>query len=644
MKYGLVGSKGQALMLLIQRLYSNRLGLLGLIGVSAMGLLGLALSLQRPLPYLNLGLGWQGWLTLAVTLAAFLLNALTSLAAEMVFLGGLAVLYITGILSTEEALAGFSNPGMVTVGVLYIVVTGLEQTGGLDLISQALLGLPKGQTAALVRLVFPVMGLSAFLNNTPVVAMFIPVVSDWCRKLRISPSKLMIPLSYAAIMGGMCTLIGTSTNLVVNGLVIANTDLPSLKMFDVAWVGLPCVFVGSLLLLTAHRWLLPARKPAISEGDDPRQYTVEMVVEAGSSLVGKTVEQAGLRHLPGLYLVEIQRGWQLLTAISPREVLQPKDQLVFVGAVTSIVDLHQIRGLKPATDQVFKLNIPRSDRTLIEAVVSNTCPLVGKTIREGKFRNHYRAVVLAVGRNGERLQGKLGDIRLRPGDTLLLEAHPSFLEERRVSRDFYLVTDIPDSEPLRHEKAPLAIAILLGMVLLAAVGGIDMLKAASLAALFMLALGCCSPFRAFKNINWSVLLVIGAALGIGQALQVTGAAGLMANTVVGWAGDNPWIALALVYGVTTVLTECITNNAAAAMVFPVALAMSQSLGVSFMPFVIAIMIAASASFSTPIGYQTNLMVYGPGGYRFSDFLRVGIPFNVSFWIITVLVAPRVFPF
>lgn len=641
MKYGLVRSKRQLVTDLGQRLYRHWLGLT-LLGLGLAGMVGLTQLVSLPLS--NLGMGWQGGLTMAVTLAVFLLNALTSLAAEVVFLGGLAVLYVFGILTTDAALAGFSNPGMVTVGVLYIVVTGLEQTGGLDLVSQTLLGLPKGKTAALVRLVFPVMGLSAFLNNTPVVAMFIPVVSDWCRKLRISPSKLMIPLSYAAIMGGMCTLIGTSTNLVVNGLVIAETDLPGLQMFDVAWVGLPCVIAGSFLLLTAHRWLLPARKPAISEGDDPRQYTVEMVVEHNSPLAGKTVEQAGLRHLPGLYLVEIQRGQQLLTAISPREVLQQHDQLVFAGAVTSIVDLHQIRGLKPATDQVFKLNTPRSDRTLIEAVVSNTCPLVGQTIREGHFRNHYRAVVLAVGRNGERLQGKIGDIRLRPGDTLLLEAHPSFLEERRVSRDFYLVTDIPDSEPLRHEKAPLAIAILVGMVLLAALGWMDMLKAVALAAVLMLSLGCCSPYRAFKNINWSVLLVIGAALGIGQALQSTGVATLLADTVVSSAGDNPWIALALVYGVTSLLTECITNNAAAALVFPVALAMSETLGVSFMPFVIAIMIAASASFSTPIGYQTNLMVYGPGGYRFSDFLRVGIPFNLTFWVITVLLAPRIFPF
>lgn len=599
-----------------------------------------------PLPQLlsATGLSWQAWLTITVTVSVFGLNALTSLAAEVIFLGGLAVLFVSGVLSPDDALAGFSNPGMVTVGVLYIVVTGLEQTGGLDQISQVLLGLPKGQTAALVRLMFPVMGLSAFLNNTPVVAMFIPVVGDWCRKLRISPSKLMIPLSYAAIMGGMCTLIGTSTNLVVNGLLIAKTDHPGLGLFSISRVGIPCALAGTVLLMLAHRWLLPARQPAISETDDPRQYTVEMVVDTSSPLAGKTIEQAGLRHLPGLYLMEIQRQQQLLTAIGPREMLREGDQLVFVGMVDSIVDLHHIRGLKPATDQVFKLDAPRSERVLIEAVVSDTCPLVGHTIREGQFRTHYGAVVLAAGRNGERLKGKLGDIRLRPGDTLLLEAPASFAEERRMSRDFYLVSHIPNSEPLRHDKANLAIAILVGMVLLAAFGWMDMLKAASLAAVLMLLTGCCSSFRAFKNINWSVLLVIAAALGIGQALDSTGAAATLANTVTRVAGNNPWIALTLVYGVTTFLTEIITNNAAAALVFPVALALSETLGVSFMPFVIAIMIGASASFSTPIGYQTNLMVYGPGGYKFTDFMRIGIPFNLTFWVLTVLLTPHLFPF
>lgn len=615
-------------------------------------LVGLGLAGSLVIPFVQLfmqssplaDLSWQGWLAIAITGAAFLLNALTYLPAEIVFLGALAMLYISGILPMDVALAGFSNGGMVTVGVLYIVVTGLQQTGGLDRISQWLLGLPKGQMAAMVRLITPVMGLSAFLNNTPVVAMFIPVISDWCRKLRISPSKLMIPLSYASIMGGMCTLIGTSTNLVVNGLLITETDYPGLGLFDIAAVGLPCAIAGAFCLVFGSYWLLPNRKPAINIVDDPRQYTVEMVVEPGSPLAGKTVEEAGLRHLPGLYLAEISRESRLLTAIGPNEILYEDDQLVFVGMVDSIVDLHQIRGLKPATDQVFKLDAPRSKRCLIEAVVSNTCPLIDKTIREGGFRSRYGAVVLAVGRNGERLRGKIGDIRLQSGDTLLLEAPPAFLEQRRVSRDFYLVSGIPNSEPLRHNRAPIAMAILTLMVLLATLGSMDMLKAASIAACLMLITRCCSPNRAIRSVDWSVLLVIGAALGIGKALEATGAAAAIAETLLGIAGQEPRVALAVVYAITTLLTEVITNNAAAALVFPIALSLSQSLGVSFIPFVIAIMIGASASFSTPIGYQTNLMVYGPGGYKFTDFMRVGIPFNLLFWGMTVLITPLVFSF
>ena len=253
-------------------------------------------------------------------------------------------------------------------------------------------------------------------------------------------------------------------------------------------------------------------------------------------------------------------------------------------------------------------------------------------------------MVLAVGRNGDRLLGKIGDIRLQPGDTLLLEAHPSFLEQRRVSRDFYLISGIPDSTPPRHEKAWLAIGILLIMVMLATFGWMSMLRSAALAAMLMLLTGCCSTNQAMRSIDWSVLLVIGAALGLGKALDTTGAAEALSQTVIGIAGNNPWIALAVVYGMTSLLTETITNNAAAALVFPIALSLSQSLGVNVTPFVVAIMIAASASFSTPIGYQTNLMVYGPGGYKFTDFMRVGIPFNLLFWMITVLLAPRVFPF
>lgn len=617
------------------------------IALLLLGLLGSLIAATLQLVAVNsplAALSWQGWLTISVTALAFVANALTAIPAAIVFLGAVAVLYVTGVLSTAEALNGFSNDGMVTVGVLYFVVTGLQQTGALEWISQQLLGLPKRRSATFARLTMPVMVLSAFLNNTPVVAMFIPVVSDWCRKLRISPSKLMIPLSYASIFGGLCTLIGTSTNLVVSGLLVKATDHPGLGIFDITPVGLPCAIAGLIFLFIGQHWLLPERKSVMSYEEDTRQYTVEMVVPPRSPLAGKSVEQAGLRHLPGLYLAEIARANRLIPAVSPQEVLRENDQLIFVGVVDSILDLHRLRGLQPATDQVFKLDTPRTERRLIEAVVSNTCSLVGRTIREGQFRTQYNAVVLAVARNGERIKGKIGDIRLKAGDTLLLETHPSFLERQRGSSDFYLVSDLPDSEPLRHEKAPIALFALLLMVVVAGIGWLSMLKAAVLAAIVMLVTRCCSPTRALQSIEWSVLLVIAAALGLSEAMQVTGAAEAIAQTFLNVAGNNPWIALAVVHGITTLLTEIITNNAAAALMFPIGLSVAGSLGVSYMPFVISIMIAASASFATPIGYQTNLMVYGPGGYKFGDFMRIGIPLNLLFWGMTLLVAPLIYPF
>ncbi|MGA1408203.1 MAG: SLC13 family permease [Prochlorotrichaceae cyanobacterium] len=588
-------------------------------------------------------LSWQGWLSIAVMLLSLMGNAFSSLPAEVVFLGGLAVLLVSGILDEKTALSGFGNSGMITVGVLYVVVTGLQQTGGLSWVSQHVLGLPKGLSRALMRLMFPVVILSAFLNNTPVVAMFIPVVQEWSRKLRLSPSKLMMPLSFAALFGGICTLIGTSTNLVVNGLLADSTGSPGLGLWDISWVGVPCAIAGMIYLLLCHPWLLPDRRPAISN-DDPRQYTVEMVVEPGGTIAGKTVEQAGLRNLPGLFLMEIQRGDQVLPAVTPKQLLQDQDQLVFVGALDSVVDLQRFRGLQPSTDQVFKLTLPRTERSLVEAVVSNTCPLVGQTIREGRFRTRYQAVVIAVARNGERLPGKIGDICLRAGDTLLVEAPPSFVEQRRGSRDFYLVSGIPDSEPLDHAKAPLALGILVLMVILASTGILSMLKAASVAAILMLGTRCCSPDRAIRNIEWSVLVVIGAALGIGYGLETTGAATAIASTFISSASRNPWVALAVIHLLTAAMTEMITNNAAAALMFPIAVAVSNDLGVSILPFVISIMVAASSSFMTPIGYQTNLMVYGPGGYRFSDFMRVGAPLTLIFFVITIVLAPRVYPF
>lgn len=599
-------------------------------------------------------MGIEAWIVIAIILGVLLLLALTRIAPDAILAAALTALVIIpvpvdggwkmGVLSLTDAFAGFSNTGMITVGVLFVVVAGLRETGAIDWIAGGILGKPRGLRRALVRVVLPVWGMSAFLNNTPVVAMMIPAISDWCKKLRVSPSKLMIPLSFAAIIGGTCTLIGTSTNLVVAGMLIAHTDLPPLGMFTITWVGLPCAIIGALYLIFLGPKLLPDRKSASTVMSDPKEYTLELMVPAGSPLAGKTVEQAGLRNLPGCFLVEIARNEEVLSAIGPDQVLRAEDRLLFAGVVDSIRDLANLRGLVPATNQVFKLDAPRYRRRLFEAVVSASCPLVGKTIRQGRFRNVYDGAVIAVARNGERVRGKLGDIELEPGDVLLVEAEPSFGERNKNSRDFLLVSALEDSTPRRHSKAPLALAILVGMIALATFGVYDMLAAALIAAGLMVVTRCCTISEARSGIDWSVLIVIGAALALGKAMETSHAAQSIAGAILGLAQNNPMLALIAIYAVTTLMTEIITNNAAVALTFPIALATSQELDVNFMPFVVSIMMAGSASFSTPIGYQTNLMVYGPGGYTLGDFLRMGIPMNIIMGITTVIIAPIVFPF
>lgn len=589
-------------------------------------------------------MSWEAWFTLGVVALCFGVLARNRAPPDITMAGGLTLLLVSGILSPAQALAGFANEGMVTVGVLYVVVTGVRETGGIAWIVQRVLGQPRSMQQAQIRLMVPTAVISAFLNNTPVVAMFIPAVKDWAKRYRLSVSSLMIPLSYAAIVGGTCTLIGTSTNLVVNGLLISETDLGGLRMFDIAWVGIPALLVTLVYVAVASKWLLPERQPVMSQFSNAREYTVQMSVETNGPLVGNTITDAGLRHLPGLYLIEIERQGRVIPAVSPDEQLAADDRLLFAGIVESIVDLQNIRGLQPATNQILKIDAPREERRLIEAVVSNTCPVVGKSIRDGRFRDVYNAAIVGVARNGQRLKEKIGDIVLRAGDTLLLVTKPSFVEQQHNSRDFFLVSLIEDAQPIRHDKALTATLILLGMVLVAVSGLLSMLQAAMLAAGLMIITRCTRGRIARRAIDWQVLLVIGTSFGIGNALQITGAAQVLAESLLSLTGDSPLYALAAVFTTTALFTAVATNNVAAVVMFPIALATANALGVSFLPFAMTIMMAASASFATPIGYQTNLMVYGVGGYRFSDYVRIGVPLTILIGLITVLLAPLWWPF
>ncbi len=591
-----------------------------------------------------IALGWPAWLTLGLVMLSFVLFLATRIAPDVVTSGALTVLLVSGVLTPAEALAGFANPGMLTVAVLYMVVSGLKETGAVSWIGQALLGQPKGEASARLRLMLPAATLSAFLNNTAVVAIFIPAVREWARRHRLALSRLLIPLSFASIVGGICTLIGTSTNLVVNGLYTEQLGAPGFGLFELAWIGVPLVIATLIFIMLSARWLLPMRTATAERFEDVRHYTAEMLVSADSPLAGKSIEAAGLRQLPGLFLVEIERDGQLIPAVSPQVLLVAGDRLVFAGILDSVVDLHQIRGLVPATDQIYKLGGPRQERCFVEAVLSNKCPLVGMSVRKGRFRGYYNAVILALSRNGGHVRRKIGDIVLQAGDTLLLETRSDFVLQQRNSKDFLVVSQFGDEHPLRHERAPIALAIVAAMIALVAFEVLSMLEAALLAAGAMI-LTRCTPDRVARRApDWQVLIVIATAFGIGAALEKTGVAPWLAGSLIGLSEGLPWITLGILFLITALLTAMATNNVAAVLMFPVAIDSAQLMAVSPLPFLVTLMVGASASFATPIGYQTNLMVFNVGGYRFSDFLRIGIPLTLLVGALTVGLVPLIWPF
>ncbi len=586
---------------------------------------------------------WDAWAATGIVVLCFGGLAWGRLQPYLVLFAGLTLMLILGILQPAAALAGFGNPGIATIGALYVVVAGLRQTGGLTLFARGALGRPKSVGRARLRLLAPVMGASAFMNNTPVVAMLIPAVTEWARALKLPPTQLLIPLSYFAILGGLCTMIGTSTNLVVNGLWV-DAGNAALSLFEITPLGLICAASGAVFLLLLSPWLLPNRGSGDQSIRNPREYAVEMVVSPNGPLPGQTIEKAGLRHLPQLYLLEISRRGQTLPMVSPQEILEAGDQLVFVGVVDSVIDLQRTPGLEVATNQVFKLDSDRSARILAEAVVAPQCAVAGKSIRQGQFRTRYNAAIIAVSRNGERLKERIGDIVLQPGDALLVECLPSFVVSMRNSRDFFLVSQVDGAAPPNRDRVGIAAAVLIGLVIFAGSGLLSMLEASMVAAGLMILTRCCSQRAALAQIDFPLLLTIGAAFGLGRALHETGAAGELAHGLLGLVGANPWLALAAIAITVSLLTEFITNNAAAVIGFPIAMATAEQLGVNPMPFVMVLMIAASASFATPLGYQTNLMVYGAGRYTLSEFLRIGVPMNILIAAVSVAAAPLIWPF
>jgi di/tricarboxylate transporter len=497
------------------------------------------------------------------------------------------------------------------------------------------------------------------------MAILLPVTTDWCRRHRVSPAKLLLPLNYMKMLGAMCCMLGTTSNLVVAALMhqSKHPGIHPLGLFDIAYVGLPCAVIGVGYILFAGIRLLPDRSPGVSEKNAIREYSVSVCVERGGPLDGKSIAEAGLRSLPGLYLIEIERPAELITAVGPSVVLRADDRLTFVGDLDSVVDLRKMRGLASEDRQREKLSVPppgadvsgespretgthskERERVLIVAVVSPECPLVGKSVREGRFRAHYGAAIVAIARGAQRLTGKIGDIVLQVGDTLVLETRPAFLERARRNRDFFVASKVEGFVAPKTDKAILSIAILVGMVAATTLLEAPFFLATSMAASAMVLTGCLNVSGARAAVEWRVIITIGASFALGEALRTSGAASSVAGALVGAIGAHPQVALASVFVLTALAAELVTHTAAATLMFPLALASADRLGVSPMPFAIIVLIGASCSFMTPFGYQTNLMIMGPGGYEFADYVRFGSPLTVLVGCVAVTMAPLVWPF
>jgi di/tricarboxylate transporter len=599
-------------------------------------------------------LGPDAWITIVVVIGV--VGALMGDwgRPDFVMLSGLALLLVTGVVSPDEAFAGFSNSALLTVGALYIVAGGVQHTDALSRLDRVLFARSSGIGGVLARFMVPTSFLSGLLNNTPIVAMLTPRLQEWADEQNIPASKLMIPLSYAAITGGMMTLVGTSTNLIVAGLMEAEGYEP-LHLFDVTWVGAPAALtVIAYFVLGGHRLLPDHGTPAPAVEDELEENMFEVKVTVESPIVGQTVAAADLRDLGDAYLTHVRRGSQVLQA-TPRLTLEQGDVLTFNGRLAARERLLRRSGLKrtlPNLEDRDEDPVRYATLPLYEAVIAESADLVGKTLGEANFREEYQGVVLGIQRENEPVTGPVGTTRLQAGDLLIVEA-PTDFEKRwsSGSRDeFYLVAprdgrarvggdtnEDAEEEPNRTRLAPVALTLTGTMVLVAALDVVPIVTAAFIAALLMILVGCITPAEAQRALNVQVLVVIAAALGLGKAIETTGLAKLVATGMLNaTAGLGPVAALVVIYVTTNLLTEIITNNAAAVLMLPISLATASSLGAPPIAFGLIVAIAASASFLTPIGYQTNLMVMGPGGYRFRDYARVGWP--VTLLVMTISIA------
>ena len=586
------------------------------------------------------GFNLYAWITIFTVLAMFTVLLLTKLRADLVFLGAIAILFVTGVLNAKEAFSGFSSTSVVIIGVLFVVVAGLTHTGVLQWIVKHLLGQPESYSKAVIRLMLPVAGLSSFLSNTTVVALFVGIVKMWSKKLGISPSKLLIPLSYASGMGGVCTLIGTPPNLIISGLYTENTGV-AMNVLTTTLPGLFCLFVGVLSII-AMRKLLPDRKAPESAFESTSDYTVELLVPSDNLHIGETINEAGLNNVRGGNLIEIVHYDEFVSPANGEDVLMGGDRLIYSGQIDEILDLKDSHGLVNADHHVFTLSEIDSNRQLRTAFVTFGSSLIGKMIGKTNFEKDNGVVLVAVARRGNRIEQSPREVVLQAGDTLLLDCPPQMRIDASNLTPILQFFD-SDQVPNIGKKTLISTTIMIAMVVLSALNVTPLLQCAFLAAIAMLIFRCCNVDQAMKAINWEILMVFAGSVVLGVAIQKTGIAERLAFSILDVCGDNPIVVMTAICFVGTFITEFISNTAAGAMFFPIMYQAAEKLGYDPFPFLVALMISVSSSFATPIGSPTHMLVYGPGGYRFSDFMRIGLLMNLIILAANILIVNIIYP-
>ena len=587
-----------------------------------------------------LGLSLAAWFVIFVVVLVFALQICTKLPSDFVFLGGMGLLLVSGVIPANAVLGSFSSSTVVLIGALFVVVCGLVHTGFLQWVVRYCLGSPKSYNKAIVRLMLPVAALSSFLNNTAVVALFTGVVRLWAKKLGIAPSKLLIPLSYASGMGGICTLIGTPPNLLISGFYTKETGI-ALSLFTPTLVGLFCLIVGVLSIIALSRFL-PVRQSPEDALQGTGEYTIELMVPTMSPLVGKTVKEAGLDNVDGGHLIEIIRmDREVITAVEDDEFIFGGDRLIFSGDVEKILALREKHQLVNATHHIFSLDEVDLNRKLRMVTVGYKSAFIGSCMCNTSFEEDNNLVLVAIAREGEVVKGSPREVEMKAGDTLLLECSQRFKVDGYSK---YNLLEMDSASLYKPDVRTLySSLIMIAMVAVSSLGYLTLLQAAFIAAFAMIACRFCTIEQARESIDWRLLMIFAGSISLGTAIQDTGIAEWISQGILVLCDGSALVALAGICLIGTFITEFTSNTATAAIFFPIAYQTAVNMNVNPLTFCVALMVAVSSSFATPIGSPTHMIVYGPGGYRFSDFARIGIPMNFIIWIANLFITLLLFP-